>query len=118
MIKKERPKSAALERMGSSAAFAQQKVAVAEGNFRNIKARARIWQLESLLCLDNSDKNIASLGVLFTRNTLDNYWQLPQARKELAHAVGLLSPKADFLRSNVTLQENPPLSKELQGENR
>lgn len=57
-------------------------------------------------------------GVFFTCDTGNDYWQLPIARKELARAVRLLDPKADFLRSNVTLQGNPPLSKEFQGENR
>jgi hypothetical protein len=76
--------------------------------------------------------------VFFICNTGDDSWQLPGARKEVAmpyhfveasyaqrlqelaasYAVRLLEPKADFLRSNVTLQGNTPLSKEFQGESR
>ncbi|MHC5827753.1 MAG: hypothetical protein ACYT04_70685, partial [Nostoc sp.] len=110
---------AVVERIGSdSVAFARQLCAVASGNFRNILSRARSSQLLSLLCLDNGEGNIASLAVFFTRDTGNDYWQLPIASKKLARAVRLLSPKADFLRSNVTLQVNPSLSKEFQGESR
>ncbi|MCL6750798.1 hypothetical protein KBT16_07305 [Nostoc sp. CCCryo 231-06] len=49
MINRERPKSAVVERMGSSAAFAWQFCAVTKGNFRNIQARARVSQLERVL---------------------------------------------------------------------
>ncbi|MCL6752542.1 hypothetical protein KBT16_16845 [Nostoc sp. CCCryo 231-06] len=49
MITRERPKSALLERMGLSTAFAQHKVAVAEGNFRNIQTRARVSQIGTVL---------------------------------------------------------------------
>lgn len=57
-------------------------------------------------------------GMVIKRDTRADYWQLPIARKELARAVRLLEPKAEFLRSNVTLLANPSLSKEFQGENR
>ncbi|HYW18085.1 MAG TPA: hypothetical protein VE956_02020 [Nodularia sp. (in: cyanobacteria)] len=49
MANKEHPKSAVVERMGLSAAFAWQFCAVTKGNFRNIQARARVSQLERVL---------------------------------------------------------------------
>ncbi|NEU81340.1 hypothetical protein [Nostoc sp. UIC 10630] len=48
MKNRERPKSAVLERMGSSAAFAWQFCAVTKGNFRNIQANSLASQLGSL----------------------------------------------------------------------
>jgi len=107
-----KPKSALVERMGcDSAALARQLYAVAEGNFRNILS-------SSWLYLNKDDRNIASVAVFFTCDTGNDYWQLPIATKKLAKAARLLSPKADFLRSNVTLRGNTPLSKEFQGESR
>ncbi|RCJ22290.1 hypothetical protein A6V25_24260 [Nostoc sp. ATCC 53789] len=50
MTNRERPKSAVLERMGSSAAFAWQFCAVTKGNFRNIQASS----LASQLCMEVS----------------------------------------------------------------
>lgn len=114
-----KPKSAVVERMGcDSVVFARQLFAVTSGNFRNILSRARVSQLESRLCLDDGDRNIADKAVFFTSDTGDDYWQLLLKIKKLARAVRLLFPKADFLRSNVTLLANTPLSKGFQGESR
>ncbi|MBE8968075.1 hypothetical protein IQ277_18195 [Nostocales cyanobacterium LEGE 12452] len=49
MTNRERPKSAVLERMGLSTAFAWQFCAVTKGNFWHIQARARVSQLERVL---------------------------------------------------------------------
>lgn len=119
-----------------SAAFARQICVVAEGNFRNILARARVSQLLSWLCLANGDRNLAGLAVVITCDVGDDYWQLLLKRKELAIAVILLDAKADFLllispkqtlvlgivlasgESFTKITLNTPLSKEFQGESR
>ncbi|MCL6754721.1 hypothetical protein KBT16_28585 [Nostoc sp. CCCryo 231-06] len=57
MTNRERPKSAVVERMGSSATFARQLYAVTKGNFRNIQARARVSQLERVLSKEFQGEN-------------------------------------------------------------
>lgn len=107
-----KPKSAVLERMGcDSAVLARQLYVVALGNFRNILPRARVSQLSSWLYLNKDDRNIAGIAVVISCEAGSDYWQLPRAAR-------LLSPKADFLRSNVTLRGNTPLSLQFQGESR
>lgn len=92
MINRKRPKSAVLERMGSSAVFAQQFCAVAKGNFRNILPCARVWQVEKEPLEQSADFLVLLLGIVLE--------------------IG------ESFSTDITLRLDTVLSKEFQGENR
>ncbi|WP_375515664.1 hypothetical protein [uncultured Nostoc sp.] len=117
MINKERSKSAVVERMGSSAAFAWQLCAVASGNFRNILARARALQLQSWLYLNEGNMNIAGLTVVI-KSDLGNGCQLLLISLEHTLLLGIVLASGKSFSTDITLRLNPSLPKELQGESR
>lgn len=92
MINRECPKSAVLERVGSSTAFAWQLCAVPSGNFRNIQPRARIWQVEKEPLEQSADFLLLLLGIVLE--------------------IG------ESFSTDISLRLNTVLSKESQGENR
>lgn len=138
--------SAALSATSRRSFYARQLCAVASEDFRDIQPRARVLQLGDLqeikypapkrfgtrswgkppdaLYKTLRERPKVTVGhfiiskCLITCQARSDYWQLLIISKELVHAVRLLSPKADFLRSNVTLFTNTALSKEFQGESR
>lgn len=99
MTNRERPKSAVLERMGSSVTFAWQFCAVMKGNFRNIQPRARVSQLEKKAQYPGADL----LRLIFPEHTL---------------LLGTVLGTGEDISTDITLRLNTVLSKEFQGENR
>ncbi|MBC6436034.1 hypothetical protein FM036_44050 [Nostoc sp. HG1] len=92
MTNRERPKSAVVERMGSSATFARQLYAVTKGNFRNIQARARVSQVEKEPLEQSADFLLLLLGIVLE--------------------IG------ESFSTDITLRLDTVFSKEFQGENR
>ncbi|WP_104902145.1 hypothetical protein [Nostoc sp. 'Peltigera membranacea cyanobiont' N6] len=99
MTNRERPKSALLERMGSSATFAWQLCAVAEGSFRNIQARTRVSELEKKAQYPGADL----LRLILREHTL---------------LLGTVLGTNEDFSSDITFRLDTVLSKEFQGESR
>ncbi|MEH1823053.1 MAG: hypothetical protein V7L31_28920 [Nostoc sp.] len=122
-MKNSKPKSAVVERMGLSAAFAWQLCAVASGNFRNILPS----RLPTQKCWVRIGEKLKGKGILslsplpVSLYPAKGTWLTTRATDLLllisrALLLGIVLASGESLNTDMTL--NPSLSKEFQGENR
>lgn len=123
VINRERSKSAVVERMGPSAAFARQLCAVASGNFRNILPSS----LPTQKCWGRIGERIKGKGIKYLSPLslslflAKGTWLTTRATEKLllisrALLLGIVLASGESLDTDMTL--NPPLSKDFQGESR